>query len=372
MVSVRNERKLSLFNRIMLWINYLVIIALLAAIVAKHIPPTFIWPFAFFGLAFPIILLVNILFVIYWLIQFKRQSLFSFIILVFSLPTASNYFRLSETTSENPKKKYRLVSYNSMLFDLYNWKKNNESREKIFSDLAEIKGDIYCFQEFYTSEEKGDFNNTDTLRKLLHLPYNHIEYTTTLRKLDHWGIATFSKYPIVNRGKIEFQTKNNNLCIFSDIVINNDTVRVYNLHLQSISFSKKDNDYLSQLKDGKDPDEDLEKSKNILRRLKRAFVKRAKQADAIRLHISTCRYPVFVCGDFNDTPASYTYQQFKEILNDAFIEKGTGLGKTYAGPWPQFRIDYIFYTPSVSCFKYQRADNTNTDHYPIWADFYHP
>ncbi len=292
--------------------------------------------------------------------------------ILLSIPTALKYIQFNVKEKNVPKKHYRLVSYNTMLFDLYNWKKNSESRAKIFNDLYELKGDIYCFQEYYTSEEAGDFNNSDSLEKLLQLPHQHIEYTTTLRNYDHWGMATFSKYPIINRGKIEFQTRNNNLCIYSDIVIKKDTIRVYNVHLQSVSFSKKDNDYLADLKEGKNPEEDIEKSKNILRRLKRAFVKRAKQVDAIRIHMNTCPYPILICGDFNDTPASYTYQQFNEILNDAFVTHGNGIGKTYAGPWPQFRIDYILYHNSIRCLNYQQTDITYTDHYAIFADFYHP
>jgi endonuclease/exonuclease/phosphatase family metal-dependent hydrolase len=369
MIKVKNQRRLSLFNKIVLWINYLFILSLLASVSAKYIPPTFIWIFAFFGLAFPLLFVANLVFVIYWLVQFRKAALFSLCALLFTIPTSRNYIQLSFNKKEESKKDFRLVSFNTMLFDLYNWKKNTENRNKIFNELEELNGSICCFQEFYTSEEKGDFNNTKDLEDFLKLPYHHIEYTSTLREFDHWGIATFSKFPIINRGKIIFQTKNNNLCIYSDIVINADTIRIYNVHLQSISFSKKDNHYLSELKEGKETDEDVEKSKSILRRLKRAFVKRAKQADAIRLHMNTCPYPYIICGDFNDTPASYSYHQFREILKDAFVSKGSGLGKTYAGPWPQFRIDYILYHPELNCQSYQRSENTLTDHYPIFADF---
>ena len=153
--------------------------------------------------------------------------------------------------------------------------------------------------------------------------------------------------------------------------MNKDTIRVYNLHLQSISFSKKDNDFLNDIKQGNESEEDLEKSKNILRRLKRAFVKRAKQVESIKIHMNSCPYKIVLCGDFNDTPASYTYHELCKTLNDAFVDKGNGLGKTYAGPWPQFRIDYIMFDKRLNCNKFERAEDTYTDHYPISADFYH-
>jgi endonuclease/exonuclease/phosphatase family metal-dependent hydrolase len=257
-----------------------------------------------------------------------------------------------------------------MLFDLYNWHHNHETRDKIFGNLAEMGSDIMCFQEFYTSEEKGDFNNIDSLTKLLNLSNYHTEYTTTLREFDHWGIATFSRFPIVNKGKIIFNTKNNNLCIYTDLLIYKDTVRVYNLHLQSISFSKKDNQFLNDLKQGNDSDEDIEKSKNILRRLKRAFVKRAKQVEAIKLHMNTCKYKIILCGDFNDTPGSYAYNELCKKLTDAFVAKGNGFGRTYAGEWPQFRIDYILFDKQFHCSKFQKAEETFTDHFPITANLY--
>ncbi len=256
-----------------------------------------------------------------------------------------------------------------MLFDLYNWTKNRENRNKILVNLSEINPDILCLQEFYTSEEKGDYNNIDTVKHILKTKYFHCEYTVTLRKFDHWGIATFSKYPIINQGKILFQTTSNNICIYSDIVINKDTIRVYNIHLQSISFSKGDNKFLDDVISEKDAEDEVGNSKNILRRLKRAFLKRTKQVDMIVLHMKTCRYKIIVCGDFNDTAASYTYQQLSKNLNDSFIEKGLGFGRTYAGKWPQFRIDYILHSKALSCSGFKRSAETFTDHYPITAYF---
>ncbi len=256
-----------------------------------------------------------------------------------------------------------------MLFDLYNWKKNKETRNKILNSLADIHPDILCLQEFYTSEGSTTFNNIDTVKKLLNTKYYHSEYTSTLREVDHWGIATFSKYPITNQGKLVFNTRSNNICIFTDVVINYDTIRVYNLHLQSISFSKKDNKFLDDVISEKDAEDELEQSKNILRRLKRAFTKRTKQVEMITAHIKTCKHKLILCGDFNDTPASYTYQKLLGNLNDAFVEKGNGFGRTYAGKWPQFRIDYIFHSKELKCKSYQRSDETFTDHFPITAYF---
>jgi endonuclease/exonuclease/phosphatase family metal-dependent hydrolase len=353
----------------MLWLNYFIIVSLIAACFAKYISPVIFWPIAFAGLAFPFIFLLNLAFVLYWLAQFRRAFMISMAAAAFAYPTASKYVQL-KSSEESVVKSFKITSYNSMLFDLYNWRHNKETREKIFGNLADIDSDIICLQEFYTSEEEGDFNNIDSLTKLLNLPNFHTEYTTTLRKFDHWGIATFSRFPIINKGKIVFQTRSNNMCIYSDIVIKKDTVRVYNVHLQSISFSKKDNKFLEDIKNGAESEEDIEKSKNVLRRLKRAFTKRAKQVEAIKTHMATCKYKIILCGDFNDTAASYTYKLLSEKMDDAFIEKGSGFGRTYAGNWPQFRIDYILHSKELGCNRFNRAEETFTDHFPITAHLY--
>jgi len=368
-VITRKQRELSIFNRIMLWIHYLVILSLLLSVCAKYISPLLFWLPAFFGLAFPVIFVLNFILTAYWLAQFKTSFIFGLIALVIAIPTCFRFFQLSLSTAENENKKLKVTSYNCMLFDLYNWSKNRENRFKILGSLAEIGPDVLCLQEFYTSEEKGDYNNIDTVRRILNTDYYHSEFTTTLREFDHWGVATFSKYPIINQGKIIFNTRSNNICIFSDIVIHHDTLRVYNVHLQSVMFSKRDNKFLDDLISEGDAEDEMANSKNILRRLKRAFVKRTKQVDMIVAHLKTCRYPMIICGDFNETAASYSYQKLARNLKDAFVEKGFGYGKTYAGKWPQFRIDYILHDPYLNCSKYQRSEETYTDHYPITAWF---
>jgi endonuclease/exonuclease/phosphatase family metal-dependent hydrolase len=342
---------------------------LILSISAKYISPVLFWLPAFFGLAFPFLFALNLVLVIYWLVQFKPAIIFGLVALVMSLPTAYRYVQISLPQKKSEVKLLKVSSYNSMLFDLYNWSHNAQSRSSILNNLADINPDILCIQEFYTSEEKGDFNNADTLKKLLKTKYYHSEFTTTLREFDHWGIATFSKFPIINQGKIVFQTTSNNICIFSDIVTGVDTIRVYNIHLQSVSFSKRDNQFLEDVMSEKDAENEMANSKNILRRLKRAFVKRTNQVEMIVTHMKTCPYKIIMCGDFNETAASYSYQKLSHDLKDAFIERGNGFGRTYAGKWPQFRIDYILHDQRLHCADFKRSAETFTDHFPITAYF---
>ena len=254
-----------------------------------------------------------------------------------------------------------------MIFDLYNWSKNKQSRQHILNSLQENNPDILCLQEFYNSTGGEGFNNIDTVLDILNTRNYHFEYTTVAMEDDYFGIATFTKYPVINRGKIVFNTRSNNICIYTDVLIEKDTVRIYNMHLQSISFSKKDHTFVGDLQDEDDAQNELENSKSILRRLKRAFVKRAEQAEMVSASIRNCRYKIILCGDFNDTPASYAYNLISEDLEDVFMEKGRGFGRTYVGKFPSFRIDYIMHSKNVKCTQFNRSEETLTDHYPITA-----
>jgi len=349
----------------MLWLNYFFVVCLLLGIAAKYISPNSFWIIAFFGLAYPVFVLVNLAFAIYWFIQVRWQGLFSLGTIILGFPTFFSFIQFNIDHDTPTNKDMKVMSYNSMLFDLYNWSKNKESRNLILDMLAEENPDVLCLQEFYNSDEPNDFHNADTLTSLLNASNIHVEYTTTLRKVDHWGIATLTRYPIVRKGKIDFNVRSNNICIYTDVLVNRDTVRIYNMHLQSISFSKADYKFMEEINNEADAKDEVIRSKSILRRIKRAFVKRATQAEAIAEHIRACPYKVIVCGDFNDTPASYAYHTILGDLDDAFIESGNGFQQTYAGKFPRFRIDYILHDKRFKSFQFSRVEDTQTDHYPI-------
>ncbi|MBC7863116.1 MAG: endonuclease/exonuclease/phosphatase family protein [Bacteroidia bacterium] len=366
-ISEARKRKLNWFNRFMLWLNYIAIVALLCSYAARFINPVSFWYLAFFGLAYPVVLLVNIFFILYWTAQLRIYSFLSLIFILLGLRSFFSYVQITLVDTKPQKTDVKVMSYNSMLFDLYNWSHNEKSREEIFGMLEEESPDILCLQEFYTSENPKSFNNKDTLTKFLPTTNIHCEYTTTLRGWDHWGIATLTKYPIVRKGKLIFNTKTNNICIFTDVIIEKDTVRIYNMHLQSIQFKKDDYKFVSDVVNNKETQEEIEHSKSILRRLKRGFLKRSYQSDLVAEHISKCKYKIIVCGDFNDTPSSYTYSNIRGDMKDAFIEKGSGFEKTYNGKMPAFRIDYILHSKEIETVSYKRIKESTTDHFPVSA-----
>lgn len=347
-------------------IYFVFLISLLLSYFAPYTNPKSFWVFAFFGLAYPWLLIANVLFLLYWIIRWKKLYWISLVVILIGWNSMKNLFHFS-SEKKNANGGIKVLSYNVRNFDLYNWSHNKETRNKIFSFLKKESADIVCLQEFFQGDS-GYFETLDSVLAVTKSVDNHIKYTLTRRNKDHWGIATLSKYPIVFKGKVPFKYKSNSICIFSDLKIGSDTVRVYNMHLQSINFGYADYRFIEALKENNDTldAEDVEiASKNILRRIKRAFIKRATQTEKIIAHINSCKYPVIICGDFNDTPFSFTYHEFAEKYKDSFMESGSGIGNTYIGDFPSYRIDYIFHSQQFTSSNFVVHPEELSDHYAI-------
>jgi endonuclease/exonuclease/phosphatase family metal-dependent hydrolase len=262
----------------------------------------------------------------------------------------------------------KITSYNVRLFDLYDWSKEGKyvNRNKIFDYLKSENSDIVCFQEFYQQDKPTDFVTRDSLKLLLKTPYCHERYSHKLNGRQNFGIAMLSKYPMIARGDIMFEDPlniDNNYCIFADIIKGVDTFRVYNIHLQSIKFKK---DEYSVFEDSIHKNNAKKSTiQLLLEKLRIAYPKRAEQARKVIEHIQLSPFPVIICGDFNDTPMSYSYNIFNSLLTDAFRDSGGGLGVTYAGKVPAGRIDYIFYSKELYSSNFHIQKEVLSDHKAI-------
>jgi endonuclease/exonuclease/phosphatase family metal-dependent hydrolase len=346
----------------------LVGVTLLLSYLSTFVSPARIWFLAFFGLAYPYILIVNVCLIIYYVFRKNVKFLLSLTIIVLGLSHLNNFFpiRLSKKFNTGQEKEGRndikVLSFNVRSFNILQWYSNPETAKAIINLIQSEHPDVICLQEYYTGSEIN--YKPETISKLFsNTPFNYIHYSYKNGTNSGYGIATFSKFPIIRKGILSFRNTFNET-IYIDIKVNGDTVRIYNNHLQSVRFHRKNYAFLDSLKLKYD-EGDLREIKDISLKLKTAFVKRSLQVDSISSHISKCPYPVLVCGDFNDTPVSYTYRKMKKGLKDAFLTSGKGIGSTYSGVFPSFRIDYILYSKEFDPLIFEKVEAELSDHYPI-------
>lgn len=359
----KKRGKRHFFNSLALLGNHLAVIVLLISYLAPRVSPANFWFIAFFGLAYPLFVLVNLLFVAYWGVQRNRRLFYSLIVV------AAGWFQLMDYVQFNvneipktSKKKIKVMAYNVRAFNIYNWNNDKNTRLKMLDLISDENPDILCIQEFYTRDSGMQNANLDTLLHIQKAVNAHVKHITSSSS-GYWGNATFTVYPIVGKGDIPFENSTNG-CIYTDIKINNDTVRVYNVHFESIHFGQPDYKFMDDVMHNKKTEE-IENSKNIVRRLKKAFIKRSEQTELVAEHIANSPYPVIVCGDFNDPPASYAYHTISKNLKDAFVESGRGFGKTYTGKFPSFRIDYILHSDKYKAVDFRTIREPLSDHFPL-------
>jgi endonuclease/exonuclease/phosphatase family metal-dependent hydrolase len=349
--------------RALLAVNIIFAASLLMSYLAVHISPDkFALP-AFFGLAYPYLLLANILLALAWAVLLKFEALISVVVIALGITHLTNYLKIGRSTGKK-ENTFKVMSYNLRLFNNFE-NQNISSEKKVLTFLKGQKPDILCLQEFYIN---GDPVQKDASVKsaLGGGYYSHMKMIGS-GKNRYYGIATYSRFPIAGRGEIE-HPGSSSLSIYTDIVIKKDTFRVFNNHLQSFRLRSIEKSFLEEMT-APDDKETLDEVKNLSVNLKMGFVRRAKQAQIVKERVNSSPYPVFVAGDFNDTPVSYSYRKIRKGLNDSFVSSGYGAGFTYRGNYPPNRIDYILYDNSLDCQIFNIIKVRYSDHYPIAAYF---
>ena len=351
-----NEMRKTL-QGILLILNVTAAFGLAAAYLSVYIPPDKFWMPAFIGLAYPFLLAVNLLFIVFWFFIRLRYALISLVVILIGIGTFFRFFQFGGKASDNTD--IKVLSYNVRHFSGDGAANGKENAQRIISFLEEQNADIICLQESRL-RKNNIFNLSKTVMELKNI--SHYQFASSSST---FGSVTMTRFPIINMGEIRFE-HSRNITIFTDMLIGQDTVRVYNVHLQSYHIDPKNYTVLENIEIQE------EKNRAVFRKvagqMKEAFQMRARQVGEIRQHIENCSYKVLVCGDFNDTPVSYSYHTLSKNLVDAFVNSGRGIGRTYVGELPSFRIDYILHSKSFESFNYETREFKYSDHLPITCD----
>ncbi len=330
----------------------------IAGINAPYISPVSWWVPAFAGLFMPLIILINIFLLLFWGFQKKWWVIFPLITILGNY----NYF---VSTFQRPWKESLTCAKNQTLtIGSYNvegfyWIARNEEQKPIITLVKEYHIDILCIQE-HCEESNID---SITLKKRIGLPFRKVFFNRHTNWAN-FGISIYSRYPILRSGEIDFNSQKN-CSMWADILVGQDTIRIINNHLQTTDVNPNRAKY-EAYRSVKNWSGQARTLVSILEQLKNNFQIRAQQAAQVRTIIDTTRYPVIVCGDFNDTPISFAYNYIKgDRLLDGFEKCGKGYGHTFNGIKSLLRIDFIAYDSLITGINYRSPHLPWSDHNPI-------
>jgi endonuclease/exonuclease/phosphatase family metal-dependent hydrolase len=365
--------KLRLFTkRFFIYSNIVVVVVYLLACLVPYLNPQRWWFISFLGLGFPFLLLFVIFFAIGWLMILKpRLTLISVLGLLIGFKSISVFLAFHKKQPFNYQKEpqsIRLVSWNVARF--IELKKNNnkgsETRLKMFELIKQQDADVLCLQEFHTSTDSAYYNNIKPIQQELGYPYYYFSFDNDGDN-HYYSSIIFSRYPIIDTGRIRYPRPTlPDVLLHADLKVNNDTIRVFTTHLQSLQFGRKDYNKIDRIANARDSL--LTNSRSILSKLKKGFSYRSIQADLAHKIINDSPNPTIVCADLNDVPNSYTYFTVRGSMQDAFLKKGFGIGRTFSSLSPTLRIDYIFADSHFKIKQFNRIIRNYSDHYMLVAD----
>lgn len=338
-------KRLGCIGSLIFYANSLVAFLLLLSFVLPYLAPSKFPTLSVLSLAVSPLILLNVVFMLYWIVRLRRQFLLSLIVLLLASLNFAKFIKFDSSKSvASNSESIRVASYNVRLFNQYELKEARQNAVIEFDEfLKKVEPEVLFIQEFYNNKDIH-FSN---------LPHKYIDYNDSKNIFGH---AIYSRYPIVNQGSFSFEGSSNNV-LWVDIKIGEDTLRAYNVHLQSMRITAS----VSYLQESG--------TEVIKNKISDAFVMQENQLAKLLEHMASSPHKKqVVAGDFNNTSFSYTYKKLKGNMKDAYLEKGSGIGSTFYFDGFPLRIDYILVSPDIKVKHFKTAEETFSDHYAIWAD----
>jgi endonuclease/exonuclease/phosphatase family metal-dependent hydrolase len=324
-------------------------IALLCAYLGRWVNPNKAWVFAFAAMAAPILYVTNLTLALYWVVRWRRWALLSAAVILIGAGWVSLFFKpVLGRHKPEVRSEATLMSYNVEGFV--------SGLEGTTEFIRSQEPDILCIQEFNCSSRA----HKSYIDSLVGLQYEVHSYTNPNKSGGGSGLALYSRWRIIDHGEVLFPNTGNS-ALWADVAMSGDTLRIFNCHLQSTSVSRSDVEYVEDFI----REESGTRTRSIASKLRRSFGIRATQADTLAPLIRNSPYPTVVCGDFNDTPMSYTYTRIRGPLKDAFAESGAGAPNTYKGLFNMLRIDYILLPRGIRAVSYDNPAGPYSDHKPV-------
>jgi endonuclease/exonuclease/phosphatase family metal-dependent hydrolase len=332
------------------------------------------WFIALLGLVFPLLFFVLLLFFIYWVIIKSRWAVLCGVALLFG------WQQISVSFSFRTVKKFDIAKTPETLrvlsWNLSSWGETNRGKKKNYMNamlhqVKNVNADIICFQEYLYYKNSRYRDSIHAVLKEAGYQYAYFAKTNYTERFYTSAVLTavviMSKHPIVDTAQFIYSKEDfAEPLIYADIKKNDQIIRVFTTHLQSLRFENNEYDALHLLKEPGMAS--INQSRSMLWKLRQGYKKRSAQAELVHTKIEESPYPVVLCGDFNDVPNSYAYFTIKGNLQDAFLKKGVGFGRTFRFISPTLRIDYILADKKFTVQQFGKIEVDYSDHYPIISD----
>lgn len=349
-----------LLGWILLGVNSIVVLLFFLSAYSPYIDPQEHPLLSCAGLAFPIFLLLIVLFFFFWLLVYRRYTLLSLLAVVACWQAVRTYVPMNIFADKKPEHAIKFLSYNTMAFGNRE-AHTRENPNDVLDYLANSDADIICLQEYIWGDRLKKKDVDYAMRS-----YKYKHYYSFANDLN--GLGVYSRYPILSAVPIKYESQSN-ASIAYRIKVGDDTLLVVNNHLESNKIAEADKVAYENMMD--DPNKQNLKTGavQLLKKVTEAAAIRSAQADSVAGVVRNFKgQGVIVCGDFNDSPISYSHRVIGEHLNDAFVESGNGLGISYHRNRFYFRIDHILASKNLEAYECTVDRSISaSDHYPIWC-----
>ena len=333
-------------------------VASLVVLASVFISPQAFWLAGIFSLMIPVVLTLHLILLIYFLFKPSPKIWYSLFIVAFGIIFLNRTIAIHGPLDDQGS--LSVLSYNVRVFNVYSHlNENYRSSKNMMKWIKSRTEDVICFQEFYYEPKSEIFSTVPQIQ--VEYPYFHFQPKVTNHIGAQFGMAIFSRRPIVNKGSLEVTRNSMNDILYVDLDVGTDTVRVYNVHLESMSI---DEDQLTS----SNRENWSQNLGELFGQLRYGFSHRAQQIDKLVNHMQASPYKVILVGDLNDVPYSYSYQKLKKYLHSSFENAGKGFGFTFNGKLFFLRIDNQFYGEGIRVNRFETLREIKfTDHYPISA-----
>lgn len=334
-------------------INVAVIALMAASGYAGHLSAAVHPRWAVLTLTFPFFLAADALCLLFWLCVRWRWAWLPIVGMLACAEPAWRYLPVHLGGGSDTADAVKVLSYN--VGGLSEGGNMSVSEEEVLDYLRESDADIICLQE--TAGDK--IGQLSGYHSVSHMS-NGGDFVTLL-----------SRVPILRAQKIDYDSRGNVSAAYWLRLKGRDVV-VVNNHLETNRLSLNDRANFKDIIEGDVSARAARgESRQLLSKVARAARLRAPQAEAVSRFAREQRdsgRTVIVCGDFNDTPLSYTVRTIGDGLTDCYASSGLGPGWSYRKNAMHVRIDHIFcsdeWEPTGA-----KVDTkiTASDHYPIYC-----